>query len=254
MKKMVLALVTSLFSTSALAAGGFTWLGGIAHSLNIPQHTVTFAFVCILFLVGGFIYRAKASSVDTGIVPDKGISFRNIYESIGEFLYDLAKSILGEKDAKKYFTLLITIFLLIFANNLIGIIPGFLPPTDNLNTTLALGLFVFIYYNYQGIKVQGLVGHIKHFLGPIAAMAPLMLIIELISHAVRPISLGLRLKSVMQGDHLVLSIFSDLVPYLIPVPFYALGIFVSFIQAFVFTLLTMIYIGTAVEHHDHDDH
>ncbi len=140
MKKMVLALVTSLFSTSALAAGGFTWLGGIAHSLNIPQHTVTFAFVCILFLVGGFIYRAKASSVDTGIVPDKGISFRNIYESIGEFLYDLAKSILGEKDAKKYFTLLITIFLLIFANNLIGIIPGFLPPTDNLNTTLALAL------------------------------------------------------------------------------------------------------------------
>ena len=252
--KMFLALAASLFSTSALAAGGFTWLGGIAHSLHVHPHTLTFALVCVLFLIAGFIYRAKASSIESGIVPDKGITYRNIFESFGEFMYDLAKNIMGEKDAKKYFTLLITFFMVIFANNLIGIIPGFLPPTDNLNTTLAMGLFVFLYYNYQGIKVQGFVGHIKHFLGPIAAMAPLMLIIELISHAVRPLSLGLRLKSVMEGDHMVLSMFLDLVPYLIPIPFYALGIFVSFIQAFVFTLLTMIYIGTAVEHHDHDDH
>lgn len=252
--KMFIALISGLISTSALAAGGFTWLGGIAHSLHIPSHTVTYAFVCMLFLVAGFVYRAKASSIEAGIVPDRGFSFRNVFESFGDFMYDLAKNIMGEKDAKKYFTLLITIFMVIFFNNLIGIIPGFLPPTDNLNTTLAMGIFVFLFYNYQGIKVQGVVGHIKHFLGPVIGLAPLMLIIELISHAVRPISLGLRLKGNMEGDHLVLSIFSELVPYLVPVPFYALGIFVSFIQAFVFTLLTMIYIGTAVEHHDHGDH
>lgn len=252
--KVILALAASLFSLPAFAAGGFTWLSGIAHSLHIHEHTVTYIFVCSLLLIAGFVYRAKTASVESALVPDKGLSFRNVFESFGEFLFDLAKNIMGEKDAKRYFTLIVTIFMVIFCNNVIGIIPGFLPPTDNFNTTLAMGLFVFIYYNYEGIKAQGFVGHIKHFLGPVIGLAPLMLIIELISHSVRPISLGLRLKGNMEGDHLVLSIFSDLVPYIIPVPFFALGIFVSFIQAFVFTLLTMIYIGSAVEHHDHGDH
>jgi len=252
--KSFLLIASILFSSNSHASGGFTWLGGIAHSLHIQEHTITFLFVCCLLLIGGMIYRAKASSVESAIVPDKGISFRNIFESFGEFLYNLAVSIMGEKETKKYFTLIVTLFMVIFFNNVIGVIPGFLPPTDNLNTTLAMGIFVFVFYNYQGIKVQGLVGHIKHFLGPVAFLAPLMLIIELISHAVRPISLGLRLKGNMEGDHLVLSIFSDLVPYIIPIPFYALGIFVSFVQAFVFTLLTMIYIGSAVEHHDHEAH
>lgn len=252
--KVLLALFVGLFSTSALAAGGYIWLNGVATKLNLPVHTVTFAFVCMLFLIGGFVYRIKTSSMDTAIVPDKGISFRNVFETFGEFLFDLAKNIMGEADAKKYFTLVITFFLVIFTNNVISIIPGFLPPTDNLNTTLAMGLFVFIYYNYEGIKTQGFAGHMKHFLGPVIGLAPLMLIIELISHAVRPISLGLRLKGNMEGDHLVLSIFSDLVPYIVPVPFYGLAIFVSFIQAFVFTLLTIIYIGAATEHHDHGDH
>lgn len=252
--KVLLALITGLLSTSALAAGGFTWLGSVAHKFHLPQHTVTYAFVCLLFIIGGLIYRAKTSSVEASLVPDKGFSFRNVFESFGEFLFDLARNIMGEKDAKTYFTMIVTVFMVIFLNNLIGIIPGFLPPTDNFNTTLAMGIFVFIYYNYHGIRAQGFIGHMKHFLGPVVGLAPLMLIIELISHAVRPISLGLRLKGNMEGDHLVLSIFSDLVPYLVPVPFYALGIFVSFIQAFVFTLLTMIYIGSAVEHHDHGDH
>ena len=211
---------------------------------------------CLIKLIplSGTIAESTELAFDSAIVPDKGISFRNIFESFGEFLYNLAVSIMGEKETKKYFTLIVTLFMVIFFNNVIGVIPGFLPPTDNLNTTLAMGLFVFIYYNYQGIRVQGFVGHIKHFLGPVAFLAPLMLIIELISHAVRPISLGLRLKGNMEGDHLVLGIFQDLVPYIIPVPFYALGIFVSFVQAFVFTLLTMIYIGSAVEHHDHEAH
>lgn len=252
--KVLLALITGLLSTSALAAGGFTWLGSVAHKFHLPQHTVTYAFVCLLFIIGGLVYRAKTSSVEASLVPDKGFSFRNVFESFGEFLFDLARNIMGEKDAKTYFTMIVTVFMVIFLNNLIGIIPGFLPPTDNFNTTLAMGIFVFIYYNYHGIRAQGFIGHMKHFLGPVVGLAPLMLIIELISHAVRPISLGLRLKGNMEGDHLVLSIFSDLVPYLVPVPFYALGIFVSFIQAFVFTLLTMIYIGSAVEHHDHGDH
>jgi F-type H+-transporting ATPase subunit a len=91
-------------------------------------------------------------------------------------------------------------------------------------------------------------------MGPVWYLAPLMLILELISHSVRPISLGLRLKGNMQGDHMVLSIFSDLIPYIVPIPFYVIGIFVCFMQAFVFTLLTMEYIGLATETHDHEEH
>jgi F-type H+-transporting ATPase subunit a len=161
---------------------------------------------------------------------------------------------MGEEQAKKYYTVIVLLFSFIFINNVIGLIPGFLPPTDNFNTTLALGLFVFLYYNYQGIKEQGIVGHIKHFMGPVWYLAILIFPIELISHAVRPLSLGLRLKGNMEGDHLVLSIFSNLVPYIVPIPFYVIGLFVCFMQAFVFTLLTMVYISLATAHHDHEEH
>jgi F-type H+-transporting ATPase subunit a len=160
---------------------------------------------------------------------------------------------MGEEEAKKYFTVIMLLFTFVFVNNLIGLLPGFLPPTDNINTTLALGVFVFLYYNYQGIRAQGIVGHIKHFMGPVWYLAILIFPIELISHVVRPLSLGLRLKGNMEGDHLVLSIFSGLVPYLVPIPFYVIGLFVCFMQAFVFTLLTMVYISLATAHHDHDE-
>ena len=249
-----IAALGLLLAATAYAGGGFTWLGGVAHTLHVPQHTVTFAVVSMVFLAFGFIYRLKTPNLTQSLTPDPGTSFRNIYEYVGEFVYNLGRDVMGENEAKRYFPVVMIYFTLIFMNNVVGVIPGFLPPTDNLNTTLAMGLFVFLYYNYQGIRVQGVVGHIKHFMGPVVGLAPLMFVIELISHTVRPISLGLRLKGNMEGDHLVLGIFSDLVPYIIPIPFYALGIFVSFIQAFVFTLLTMIYIGTAVEHHDHGDH
>lgn len=252
--KYILLLLTLLSSNFAHASGGFTWLGNLSHSLHLPMHTVTYILVCSLLLIAGLIYRTKAAKIDTALVPDKGVTFRNIFEFVGEFIYNLCKSIMGEEKAKSYYTVIILLFMTVFANNLIGLIPGFLPPTDNFNTTLAMGIFVFVYYNWQGIRVQGLVGHIKHFMGPVWYLAPLMLVLEIISHGVRPISLGLRLKGNMEGDHLVLSIFSDLVPYIIPIPFYVIGIFVCFMQAFVFTLLTMVYISLATETHDHGDH
>ena len=139
-------------------------------------------------------------------------------------------------------------------NNLIGLVPGFMPPTENLNTGLGLGILVFLYYNFHGIRVQGLKAHIAHLMGPIAAMAPLIFVIELISHLMRPLTLGLRIRGNMMGDHTVLAVFSDLVPYIVPIPFYVLGIFVCFMQAFVFTILSMVYMNLAVELQDHGDH
>ncbi len=252
--KALLTLSLLVSTQSALASGGFTWLSGIAHKFHIAEHTVTFLFTSVLFIIGGLIFKLKTRSVDKSLVPDKSASFRNIIEFIGEFIYNLAKETMGEKAAKTYYPLLIFYFLFIFLNNLIGLVPGFLPPTENFNTGLALGIWIFIFYNWQGIRVQGLVGHIKHLMGPLLFMAPLIFVLEVISHAMRPLTLGLRIRGNMLGDHTVLAIFSDLVPYIVPIPFYCLGIFVCFMQAFVFTLLTMIYIGMAVETHDHEEH
>lgn len=252
--KYIILLLGIVGSSQAFAAGGFTWLSGISHKLNLPEHTVTFVFVSILFTIAGLVYRAKSKTVEASVIPSPKVGFRNIWESIGEFIWTLSKQTMGESQAKTYFPLMVFYFMFIFMNNLIGLIPGFLPPTENFNTGFALGIFIFVYYNWEGIKAQGLIGHLKHFAGPIIFMAPLIFVLEIISHAMRPLTLGLRIRGNMLGDHTVLAIFSDLVPYIIPLPFYCLGIFVCFMQAFVFTLLSMIYISMAVETHDHEDH
>jgi F-type H+-transporting ATPase subunit a len=251
---MRLLAMLSVFYSVHVFAGGFTFLGQLEHVLNVPQHVLTFVMVGVVFLLIGILYRSKVSNIKNTAVPDKGITFRNVFEAIGQFVYNLARNIMGEEQAKRYYTVIVLLFSFIFINNIVGLIPGFLPPTDNFNTTLALGMFVFLYYNYQGIKEQGLIGHIKHFMGPVWYLAILIFPIELISHSVRPLSLGLRLKGNMEGDHLVLSIFSGLVPYIVPIPFYVIGLFVCFMQAFVFTLLTMVYISLATAHHDHEEH
>lgn len=249
-----LGLILSALFPAVAFASGFSFFGQLEHKLHIAQHVLTFFAVGVLFLLVGVLYRSKSSNIKNIAIPDRGITFRNIVEAIGQFVYNLARNIMGEEQAKRYYSVIVLLFSFIFINNLIGLIPGFLPPTDNFNTTLALGIFVFIYYNYQGIKEQGIIGHIKHFMGPVWYLAILIFPIELISHAVRPLSLGLRLKGNMEGDHLVLSIFSNLVPYIVPIPFYVIGLFVCFMQAFVFTLLTMVYISLATAHHDHEEH
>ena len=159
---------------------------------------------------------------------------------------------MGKSNAHKYFPIVGALFIFIFASNFLGLIPGLLPPTDNLNTTFALGLFVFLYYNYVGLK-EGGIGYLKHFAGPILWLAPLMLVVELASHVFRPISLALRLRGNIMGDHIVLGIFNNLTPFVLPLVFYAIGLFVCFIQAFVFCLMTMVYISLSATHdHEHE--
>jgi F-type H+-transporting ATPase subunit a len=156
------------------------------------------------------------------------------------------------------------VFIFVLVNNLVGVIPGMTPATENMNTTLPMGLFIFLLFNYLGLKENGL-SYIKHFLGPqipvpskiinifvfIIFNVCFMFLIELISTAVRPISLGLRLANVMGGDHKVVGIFLDLIPIGIPIPFYLMGIFICFVQAFVFTLLSMVYVSLATAHEEH---
>jgi F-type H+-transporting ATPase subunit a len=257
--------LTSLQSTTAFASEGFTWLSQVAKVTGIEEafhhqeihhyeHVLTFLLVCVLLVVAALLYRAKTANKDATLIPDKGITFRNITEMYGSFIMTQCRAVLGEKDAPKYFSFVATIFILIFLSNAIGLIPGFLPPTESINTTLALGLFSFFYFNIKGCKEMGTLNYLKHFAGPLWYMAILIFPIEIISTCIRPLSLALRLYGNMYGDHMVLGTFSNLAPLAVPVVFMLLGLLVSFIQAYVFIMLSMVYVSLATAHHDHGDH
>ncbi len=149
--------------------------------------------------------------------------------------------------ARKMFVFLATFALFILGNNLLGLIPGFNPPTDQFNVTATLGLMTFFTAHFLGVREHGF-GYIKKFMGPVWYMAPLMLPIELISHLVRPLSLGMRLFGNMTGDHKVVAVFTALLALGLPVPFMGLGLFVACLQAFVFVLLASVYFQDALDH------
>jgi F-type H+-transporting ATPase subunit a len=151
---------------------------------------------------------------------------------------------------RKYIHLYGSFFVFILFANLIGLIPGFAPPTANFNVTFALGLISFFAYNFFAFKEQGL-AYLKHFVGPLLLLAPLMIPVEIISNAVRPLSLSVRLLGNMTGDHMTIEIFTGLTKVVIPVIFYFLGAFVCVLQAFVFTLLSMVYVANVIGHGDH---
>ncbi|MCC7404313.1 MAG: F0F1 ATP synthase subunit A, partial [Bdellovibrionales bacterium] len=193
--------------------------------------------------------RLALGSGEKAVAPAGSISLKGLFEVIHEFVVGLSEQVIGH-DGRKFAPMFAAIFFFVLVNNLLGLLPGMTPATDNLNTTIAIGIFSFLAYNYYGFKEHG-ISYLKQFLGPVLLMAPLMVVIELISHVVRPFSLGLRLYGNMVGDHTVLSIFLDLAGYFfVPVIFYFLGMFVCFMQAFVFMMLTMIYVSMAISH-DH---
>jgi len=224
------------------------------------QHVLSAMLSASVVIVIAFLARRDLNQAgENGIIPDDRISIRNVLEVVFSALYGQMKSIIG-KDAARYFPVIAALSLFIFFSNIMGLIPGFSPPTDNWNTTFACGGFVFVYYNFHGLRTHGM-GHIAHMANPAGEwwgwfLAPLMFPIELVSHCARPFSLGVRLAANMVGDHAVLFAFLGLVPVLVPLPFLALGLMVCLIQTLVFILLSMIYIGMAVadahgeEHHD----
>ena len=234
---------------------GFNWLSLIPGiDVHHYGHVYMAAIVMVLVLLFSIVARMQLMTAlkreDQGMIPDQHLSIKNFFEIFAEWLYSLAESVMGKHNAEKYFPIVGALFIFIIVSNFLGMIPGVLPPTDNLNTTLALGVFVFLYYNYVGVKTSGL-AYFKHFAGPVIWLAPLMIIVELASHIFRPISLGLRLRGNIMGDHIVLGIFNDLTPYVIPVIFYAIGLFVCMVQALVFCLMTMVYISLSATHDEH---
>lgn len=216
-------------------------------------------FVCLLLVALALVARkgldaAIARQGNERFLADRTLNLRTGFELLTEGLDNLLTSILGKHDARAFFGLLAGLFAYILTGNLMGLLPGMVPPTDNVNTNLAMAAVVMITFNAVGMKRQGVVAYFKHMAGPMLAVAWLLLPIEMLTmFIVRPVSLTLRLTGNIFGDHTVFGIFSGLFYPYVPMSwiFLGLGLMVSVIQALVFTLLTSVYISLAAPHGDH---
>lgn len=197
----------------------------------------TWCAMFILFTIG-FLLRGRMKLIPSGL--------QNFMEVVIGGLEEFTVTTIGEK-GRGIFPILCGIFLFILVQNLLGLVPFFDAPTANINTNAAMALSVFLYYNFVGLRRWG-PGYIKHFMGPMKALAPLMLPIELISHLARPLSLTLRLFGNIRGEEIVLLLFFSMAPIVATFPTYFLFFIAKVLQAFIFYMLTMIYLQGAMEH------
>lgn len=217
--------------------GVFTYLGAIfGHGQMM--------FVAHLILVAAIILMiAKMATKSLKAVPN---GTQNVMEAYLGGVIAMGKDVIGEEMARKYLPLVAAVGLFIFVSNVIGIIPGFEAPTSNINITLPLALMVFFYYNFEGIRANGVVKYFAHFAGPVKLLAPLMFPIEIVSHISRIISLSFRLFGNIKGDDLFLWVLLMLVPFIAPLPAYLLLTFSALLQTFVFMILIYVYLAGAL--------
>ncbi|MGD8540668.1 MAG: F0F1 ATP synthase subunit A [Desulfobacteraceae bacterium] len=212
---------------------------GLGHFAHTYPH-VLYTWLVMLFLI--LVGAAAAKGVS--MIPTK---MQNLFELIVSGIEEFMVDITGE-EGRWLFPIVATVFIYIAVCNLIGLIPGFLPPTASLNTTASCALVVVVFTHVIGIKYHG-VKYIKHFMGPVWWMIPIIMPIEIIGHLARILSLSFRLFGNMMGHELVLAILFGLAGlFFAPLPIMALGIFVALVQAFVFFLLSVMYFTGAMEH------
>jgi F-type H+-transporting ATPase subunit a len=236
-------LIDQLFG--GLLAAGFHAVGLPADKASAQAASVVSSFTIEVLVAAGLI--AFFVAVRSTLSVEKPGPVQHIAELIHEAIGDQAEQVIGH-GYQRFQAYVTCIFLFVLCNNLVGLIPGIEAPTTSIMVTLGLAVPTFLYYNYYGVKEQGVVGYIKHFAGPVWWMAWLIFPIEVVSHLARVMSLSVRLYANMFAGDLVTLVFFSLVPVGIPVIFLGLHLFVSLIQAFVFTLLTMIYLSLAVAH------
>jgi F-type H+-transporting ATPase subunit a len=232
----------------------FTWFHYIPGIGSLPHQVSMALFVLGLLCILAYVGFRKIASGPAGeaLVPSDRLTVRNIFELFTEMVLNFLDDIIGHR-GREFLPLIGTLGFFIFFSNFLGLVPGFLPPTDNLNTTLACALVVFFATHYYGLKTHG-IKYLRHFLGPVLWLSPLMLPIEIISHLARVLSLSMRLFGNIMADHMLLSLTLAaplILPlFLSPMSLF-LGVFVSLIQTFIFMLLSMIYISLAVEESEH---
>ena len=219
-----------------------SWVGTHAENPARPWSN----FIAMEILVAAVIVVVFAL-LRPRLSVDRPGGFQHCLELTYLFLRNTAEEVMGPH-GRHYMAFFGTIFIFILFSNLLGIIPTFESPTMFAAVPLGCALATFVYYNLMGFRAQGVGGYLKHFAGPMPLLAPLMVPIELISHMSRPLSLTIRLYANMYAGEQVTLAFLGLVPLVIPVAFMGLHVFVAFLQAFVFALLTMVYVAGAVEH------
>lgn len=211
----------------------------ILPTFGLPIHTALMLYISIGLILFSYMLKARLN-----IIPGTA---QIAVELIMETFIGLAKEIMGHK-GRAFVPLILTFFIFILVSNAFGMVPGFVPPTANLNTTLGLALIVFVLTHIIGLKEHG-ASYIKQFTGPILWLAPLMFFIEIFGHLARPISLSMRLFGNMMGHEMLIGVLLILMPYAYPLLAFVtvLGVLVVVIQAFIFSLLAMAYLGGALE-------
>jgi F-type H+-transporting ATPase subunit a len=229
------------------------YLAGPANALlalvGMPTSDAPWTNFIVMEIVAALVIVVVFALLRPRLSMDRPGKFQHIFELVYNFLYGQAGDIVGSRGIP-YLGFFGTIFIFILFANLLGMIPTFESPTMYPAVPLGCALASFLYYNLVGIRTQGVGHYLAHFAGPIPLMAPLMFPIEVISNLARPLSLTIRLYANMFAGEQVTLAFMGLVPLLIPLPFMGLHIFVAFLQAYVFVLLTMVYVGDALPHHE----
>jgi len=253
-KRFVSISFFSLISQTAYASGGgFTWSHFLLGWLEKPLVRIgvdpvpMLDLIIIALLIIVFAYFAGKPFRKTEMLEPSGHSnLSNFAEIIVSLIFNFLNGTIRHGiGARPILPILGTYGLFILILNLFGLVPGFNPPTDQFNVTIAFAVVIFFITHFLGIRQHG-TSYIKQFLGPMPLLAPLMLPVEIVSHCVRPISLSIRLFGNMTGDHKVVMIFSSILAIGLPIPFMGLGILVSVLQAFVFVLLSAIYFELAM--------
>jgi F-type H+-transporting ATPase subunit a len=215
-------------------------------------------FAALLIFSAGMLVRGRIAAAGSSVLPDSGFTLRNIAELIVEFLSNLAEQNMGP-EWRRWFPVVGTIFVFILVSNLLGLVPGVGGATSDINATAAWALIAFGVSEWVGIRKHGW-SYVNQFLGPslfdlhvggrkihVRALAPIFLPLEIVAHLARVLSLSIRLLANMFADHTVVGVWLLLLPPVVPAIFMGLGVLVAFLQAYVFALLTMIYIGLALE-------
>lgn len=231
---------------------GRTWY---AHEPIGLQHVYGAIFVLLLLCIIGVVTDTSIRNSKDELLPQDKLTIRNFTEIYVGVAYNMMADIMGKKAARHFLPLIGTSAFFILFSNALGLVPGFLPPTDSFNTTLGCALVIFFATHIYGVREHGL-AYFKHFFGPIIKwyalpLMILMFLIEVISHIARPLSLGIRLMANMTADHMVLTIFLGLVPFVVPAAMLLLGSIVVVVQTLVFCLLSTVYIAMAIEHAEH---
>jgi F-type H+-transporting ATPase subunit a len=226
---------------------GATWHEPAADNV-IPAH-VFFTLILMAIVIAGVLLLRGKLSVDR---PSRG---QQLLEVIVEQIRGLLDQVIGPY-GRRYVPVIGTFAVFILIGNLMSLIPGLGAPTDNINVTGALGITSFLYYIASGFRQQG-IRYLKHFTGGLTGvMLPtlgiLIFVVEILSNSVRPVTLSLRLFVNMFADHKIGSVFLELAPWLVPIFTIVLGVFVSFVQTFIFIMLSMVYLSETVPHEEHD--